>query len=46
MKDPNTRSRLEQARLIVDYRDPEAARALMATEVKVIGELAKSVNLK
>jgi tripartite-type tricarboxylate transporter receptor subunit TctC len=46
MKDPNTRTRLEQARLIVDYRDPEASRTLMATEVKVITELAKSVNLK
>jgi tripartite-type tricarboxylate transporter receptor subunit TctC len=46
MNDPNTKSRLEQARLIPDYRDPEASRALMATEVKVIRELAKSVNLK
>jgi tripartite-type tricarboxylate transporter receptor subunit TctC len=46
MKDPSTRTRLEQARLIVDYRDPEASRALMAAEVKVISELAKRVNLK
>jgi tripartite-type tricarboxylate transporter receptor subunit TctC len=46
MKDPNTRNRLEQARLIVDFRDPDSARTLMAAEIKIITELAKIVNLK
>ena len=46
MKDPNTTARLEQAGLIADYRNPEATRGLMAAEIKVMAELARSVKLK
>jgi tripartite-type tricarboxylate transporter receptor subunit TctC len=43
--DSKTKSDLEKVGLIVDYRDPEAARVLIAEEMKAILELAKIVKL-